>query len=563
MEFPRQAKYLLDWSPACGLSYREFLEQKQFDTTLHFAIPADIAAAIGSAEQLEKRGFVAETSDGPEGFTVLSRNVSGIEQSVRLGASDITSSLRWAFAQAAIGLPMFSDSLKQMNETLRNAGLAPAYEQFVRARENYNNGKYYDALSSVLRAIDGAGSNPAEFRFYYLLGRIHLGSWFSDYKNTSADIIDPAKAETAFLNAARHRKSARAVAPFQPEDDTTERDIAHIMLWAGRAAYAKGDTEKAVAHTKKAIDALSPANEGLFPAACYQYARMLCTRAKRNDDAAATEYLQKAIAADRNLMIEAAGDPEFFSHPPAFQNVLTAAKDEIEKRFIKLKGSLDVITKRVQTYTYDDTPAEWLLQEESAMLLRAQEAIAQENAASGILDMEAACSTISAVLPKPGFLFGIFKTRFSKDRLQKWENMPATREARDAVSYQKWCEDELKKAEDIYRQNGGFNRNGGADKFGYSVICALLAIYMFIAQAKWGGNAIILAIILLIASLSLFLLYLRVKMGLVEGYEKYRAARIQLGKAIADGVRKDAAAAKAWQDFQRVIDTLNGSSSPF
>lgn len=563
MGFPRQAKYLLDWSPACGLSYRDFLGQKQFDTTLHFAIEADVSRAIGTPEQLEKLGFSTQTADVPEGFCVLNRDMTGIEQSVRLGASEITTALRWNFTQAAIGLPLFNDTLRQMQETLRNAGQAPAYEQFVRAREHYNNGRYAEALNGVQRAIDGAGGNPTEFRFYFLLGRLHLGSWFGDYKNAAADIINPVKAETAFLNAARHRKAARTTAPYQPDEDTSERDTAHILLWGGRAAYASGDTEKAIFHTAKALETLSKGSDGLYPAACYQYARMLCTRHRSNDATLAGEYLQKAISVDRALLVEAAGDPEFSANEPVFINTLNALTEEAQKRFVKQKGSLDVVTKRVQTYTYDNTPAEWLLQEEVAMLLRAQQTVSEENAASGYLDIETANNTIASALPKQGFLFGIFKTRFSKDRLQKWENMTPTREARDAVAFQKWCEDELKKTEEVYRKNGGFNRGGGADKFGYSVICALLAIYMLIAQAKWGGGAIILAIILLIAALSLFLLYLRVKMGLVEGYEKYRAARIQLGKAIADCVRKDAAAAKSWQDFQRVIDTLNGMSSPF
>lgn len=569
MEFPSQAEYVLDWSPALGWSYGQFLAAKKFDSTIRFAVQAKLQPLIGHPAELEKRGYQTGTPPSPD-FVELIRNESGLEQNARIGTADTASALRWGFTQPAIGMTRFNDSLKELKETLSNAAQAWAYEQFTRARDEYNRGQYAQALNGVTQALEGGMGHagfPSEFRFHFLLGRIRIGSWFGDYKNDDPTLIDAVAAETAFLDAARLRKQARTPASVhinetQRQIDSAETDTGLILLWAGRAAYIAGATDRAISHTRQALNALSPALVSVYAAGHYQFARFLCTRGGLTDLSAATDALKKAFYSAPGLVVEAAGDPEFLARPQLLEKILADQVHDTQKRVAKQRSDLDVQLKRLQTFRHDETPAEWLLAEETAALRKALEESAA-GAAGGLFDLENAGALLTEAMPKTGFLFGLFKTRFAKDRLQKWESQDITRAAKDSVSYLKWCEEEYKKAEAYYRQNGGFNRDGGADKLGYAVICLLLSIYMFFAQARWGGHAIIMAILSLSASLWFFLLFLRIKLGLVDGYEKYRACRSELNAARRDATRKDDAAAKAWLAYQRTIDQLSEMRAPF
>lgn len=569
MEFPRQAEYLLDWSPALGWSYTQFLTAKNFDSTLRFAVPAKLQPILGSPAELEKRGFQTGAPPSPD-FIELIRTETGLEQNARIGTADTASALRWGFTQPAIGIARFSDSLKALKETLSNMSQGWAYEQFVRARDEYHRGQYAQALNGVTLALEGGSGHagfPSEFRFHFLLGRIRIGSWFGDYKNDDPALIDAEIAESAFLDAARLRKQARTPASVHINEamrqiDSAETDTGLILLWAGRAAYIAGATDRAITHTREALNALPPVLENLYAAAHYQLARVLCRRGNPADLGAASESLKKAFSTNPNLVVEAAGDPEFLTRPELVEKILSDQVQDSQKRVVKLRGDLDVQLKRLQTFRHDETPAEWLLAEETSTLRKALEETVTSTT-GGLFDLENANQMLSDAVPQTGFLFGLFKTRFAKDRLQKWESQDITRAARDADSYVKWCEDEYKKAEEIYRHNGGFNRDGGTDKFGYALICLLLSIYMFFAQVRWGGHAFILGILLLSASLWFFMLYMRRKLGLVEGYEKYRATRSEANAARRDATRKDDAAAKAWLTYQNAIDQLSEMRAPF
>ena len=51
MDFPKAAKFLLDWSPFCGLSYHTFLEQKNFAMVLDLAVPEAVLPHLATLEQ--------------------------------------------------------------------------------------------------------------------------------------------------------------------------------------------------------------------------------------------------------------------------------------------------------------------------------------------------------------------------------------------------------------------------------------------------------------------------------------------------------------------------------
>lgn len=569
MEFPRKAEYLLDWSAASGQSYVEFLAAKTFDPTLHFAVSADFIPQIGSSDGLARQGyqFVGVINDE---FLELSRNEAALELSARQGAAETASALRWAFTQLSIGLPRINDTLKELKENLTNKAQYWAYEQFDRAREEYNRGQYAQALISITHALEGASGHSgftSEFRFHYLLGRVRLGSWFGDYKNGAANIISPQVAEKAFEDAARLRKlsvtpSAAHINEAVRQTDNGDADTGLLQLWAGRAAYIAGKNDRAINHTKDAIQSLISASPALNAAGHYQYARYLCARGSNADIPTAEDALKKAFHSAPQLIVEAAADPQILARKSVLEKILTDILAEKRKRVGQQAGDLTVTLKRLRTFSHDDTPAEWFLQEESKALQKVQ----AETAAvtdGGVYDSDEAIRSMTEALPKPGYLFGLFKTRFAKDRLQKWEVLDITRAAKDAVVTLKLCEEEYKTAEAYYREHGGFKRDGGADKFGYTIISLLLSVYMFVAQAQWGGHAIILGGLLLAAALWFFTLFMRVKLGLVEGHEKFRAAQNKLNAARKDAARKDEAAAKAWGDFQRTIDQLAEMRAPF
>jgi hypothetical protein len=562
MDFPYESKYLLDWSPASGWSYLDFLLEKKFDPTLWFAVPEPVQKRLGSLEQLEKRGYVQSTKDKREGYAILIRSVSGVEQSVRLGATEIASALRWSFLLPSIGIERVNDSLKVLIDVVRNTSMTWAYEQFVQARNEYNHGLYASALEYVTQAIEGRGYRTgytSEFRFYYLLGRIRLGGWFGDFKNAARDIIDPEKAEAAFLEAVRYRKHASTGLP---DDVSSDTDIAQMLVWAARAAYIHGDTDGAVIHARNALGLLTSATRGLYPAAQFQYAKFLSTRGGDDDLAAAASALGEALSSDLLLILEAVVEPQFATRPEFLEAVLDAGQKEQQTKYAKIESDYDALLTKIDGFSYDDTAADTLLRDEVSGLRKSREAVGKEAAGGGLLDLDSASKMAGQAMPKPGFLFGLFKTRFNKDRLQRWENSKVTRAAKDAGTFLKYCEEELKQAEDVYRKNGGFSREGGADKFGYGLIFTLLSIYMFVAQARWGG-AIVVAILFLVMALWLYLAFLRIKLGLVEGYEKYRSAKSTLFAAQTDATHKDEMSAKAWLAYQRVIDALGSINAPF
>ncbi len=565
MDFPKDAKYLLDWSPAAGMDYAAFLQAKKNDSELYFAVAEPIQAKLGTVERLAACGYQLDGGAMPEGWRILVRDVSGIARNLGAGTAEMTSALRWGLSSLAGGtVEGLNASAKQIVETLENPSLTWAYEQFVQARDEYNRGLYGEALKYVTNAIEGDGPNAgyaSEFRFHFLLGRIRLGGWFGDYPNTASDVVDPEAAETAFLDAENYRRHARSVP--HVGGGIVDPDRAEMLLWAGRAAYILGEYDRAVDHAREATELTTPAMHGFYPACLYQYARFLCTRGAAGDAGKAAEVLDQVLKEDLLLAVEAAADPEFAAKPEILDPVLARAGADYGKEYARRESECGALLGGIVGFAYDDTAASALLAEEFSALSAAHDTAAGEAAGGGILDLAAATKTFADVLPKPGALFAQYKARFANDRWEKWESLPATEAAREATDRARRCKDAFQEAEDFYRKNGGFNRGGGADKLGYAIICAILAFYLFFANFHLGSRTIAGALLFLVGAAWALVAFARVKLGLVKGYEQYHAARSALSAATVDAERKENAAAKIWQEYQQIVDGLGRVTAPF
>ena len=564
MDFPKDAKYLLDWSPASGMDYAAFLQSKKNDFELHFAVAEPIREKLGTIERLAACGYQLDGGTVPEGWRILVRDVSAIARNLGTGTSEMTSALRWGICHLAADIEGLNASSKQLVETLENPSLTWAYEQFVQARDEYNRGLYGEALKYITYAIEGDGPNAGyttEFRFHFLLGRIRIGGWFGDYPNTASDVIDPEAAETAFLDAENYRRHARPVQHLG--GSAVDPDRAEMLLWAGRAAYILGEYDRAVDHAREAVELTIPEMRGLYPACLYQYARFLCTRGGDGDAGKSAEILDKVLKEDLLLAIEMAADPEFVANPEILDPVLNRAGTAFEKEYASREAECGALLGGLGVFSYDDTKASELLAEEFSALSAAHDTAAAEAAGGGILDLAAATKTLAEALPKPGALFAQYKARFANDRWEKWESLPATEAAREATDLVRRSKDAFLAAENVYRENGGFNRGGGGDKLGYAIICAILSFYLFFANLRLGSQTIAGALLFLVGAAWALVAFARVKLGLVKGYEQYRATRSALAAAQVDAERKENAAAKIWQEYQQTIDGLSRVAAPF
>ncbi|GEM_PF-6151082 len=560
MEFPNEAKYLIDWSPSCGVSYIEYLENKSFASTIEFAIPEAVLPRLASIEQLGKRGFAAGDLIA-NGLIRLTRDIAFIRNAVQIGANDVSSVLRWHLADLAIGLPRMG----QIPQPKDGALPLPAqpYEEFAHAKIEYVHGRYDHALACIARAIDGdersIGFKP-EFRFHFMLGRIRIGAWGGEIANASRDVVNPTIAETAFLDAERLLKQDTSATETEAENARfAERAL--MLLWAGRAAYYCGRHARATTHTREATALISPTREGLYAAAQYQLAKFL---SPHNDERKeAEDALKLALERDPTLAVEAAADPDFVGKDGVLDAVLDSSIKAAKTRFVKTADEFAAGLEKAGKFAYVGVSAAQLLKEELTTLAQFHAEAAHTAETGGILDFDAAAKAVDNVKPQIADLFPTFRTRFTYDRLHKWENLLVTRAARATALYVKQCSKEFDAADDIYRKNGGYDRSGGGEKVLYGVVCLVLALYMVYAHIRLQGQTLAAAGLFFVGACWLFVLYVRRKLGLVEGVEKQRATKAALATAKAEAETKETIAAKTWLFYQRTIDALNRMRPPF
>lgn len=282
-----------DWSGRSDIGYIDHLRSRQLEKSIRYTIQDQTSAIIASNKQLTSQHIsVMESQEAAmkDGFLTVSENISSLEDSIRDGMSKLSAVFEWGFSEILISLGHVNDSLRQLIQIAKTPSQTWAYEQFDIARDEFRRGLYQEAIESVQRSITGFGSNTgykSEFRFHYLLGTIHLGS----YKNTSDEILNPALAEQAFLDSARY-----AIHDYPAE-------AGNAYLLAGRSAYVQSKNKDAINHTRLALKC----NDGLGEAH-FQLAKLLCAEGKPTD---AMTHLKRAILLDRIFAVRAGGEGEF------------------------------------------------------------------------------------------------------------------------------------------------------------------------------------------------------------------------------------------------------------
>ncbi len=295
------------WGAQSGASWELYLRNRDLVSAVNGGTraSAEYLSSCMSANTRELVGSIGtlERSMG-DGFRA-------VEASVDQMGRQISGAFTWGFNAMLASQGAMQASLDQRVQLSKTPAQTAAYEQFEIARDAFRQGLFIEALEALEQAIHGVpGVSPGyklEWRFHQLRGLILLGS----HENADPKVIDVAKAEEAFLLAARYaRKDLPA-------------DAAKAMLSAGWAAYVQARPKKlteALAHTEEAA-ALDPTlGEALFQSAKFQMAA-------GNTDAA-FPVLAKASQFGVLYLAKAAADGDFKRHEVKLTAFLAALRDE-------------------------------------------------------------------------------------------------------------------------------------------------------------------------------------------------------------------------------------------
>jgi tetratricopeptide (TPR) repeat protein len=261
------------------------------------AVDKSIRTGFEETSQILDRGF-ARVTEGLEqvdetltlGFVRLHRDLSSIDVSI----AELSATFDWGLARLEAAVGGVNDSIQELVRLARTPEQTWAYEQFEIARDALNKGLYPEALEHVERAINGHLAHTGyklEYRFHYLLGIVRRG----DYRNWSPDIYDLAKAELAYVNAARYAEADH------------KDDAARALCAAGWVAYCQGKMDTAIVYTKKSISMFR------LPEASYQLSKFFF---HQKEPATALEYFSSAIEADPLYALRCFDDDDFRPYEP-------------------------------------------------------------------------------------------------------------------------------------------------------------------------------------------------------------------------------------------------------
>lgn len=411
--FPKDAKYLIDWSGQSKISYHDFLQAKQFEGSIRYAIHSQTKDLVATNQQLQERGIDVLQEGLDQNFSLLSqglgdisdaladvahqiagvsREVGGVRDSVEAGTRAVVATLQWGFSEILLSCGGLQDSLHQLIAIARTPSQTWAYEQFEIARDEFERQLYAEALESLRRAIDGHGSNAGyktEYRFHFLLGTIRLGS----YRNSDPTIVKPDEAELAFVNAARYAEHNH------PEE------AARALTSAGRAAFVQGQLARASEWTRRALS-LSPQHSP----ALYQLARLCWIE---NDLDAGAKALLNAIVVDPDLSICASGEAGFLSKRSMLNKVINAATNHFVRIATGNLHKFDDAIQEFSNFSFQDVSTRQLLDEEISSLHFTREQVTQS------LDTRTLLGGVKAIellkLPERVFstLFDEYRKRFA------------------------------------------------------------------------------------------------------------------------------------------------------
>jgi tetratricopeptide (TPR) repeat protein len=271
------------------LSYQDYLQAQSVEDSIRSEISSASRSIIATKNELARGELAMRTSmalDVKNGFEQLSYDVRDLST----GIADLNSTFQWGFSEALILFGGINDSLKELLRVTRTPEQTWAFEQFEIARDAFRRQLYDDGIQYLNRAIDGHGSHTGynlEYRFHYLLGTIRIGSFF----NASRNIVDPQRAEKAFLSAAKYSMY------------DLPKEAARSYLCAGWAAYCQGNMSDAERLTRSSIDLDGVLAEGYFQLAKIQM--------HADHAVVALPALRQAICLDRGYAVKACSDRDF------------------------------------------------------------------------------------------------------------------------------------------------------------------------------------------------------------------------------------------------------------
>jgi tetratricopeptide (TPR) repeat protein len=323
-----------------SLRYQDYLQAKSFEDGLREEISSASRSIIASNEELARDHIAVLKSISSEmtsGFEQLSYDVRALSD----GVAELNSTFQWGFSEVLTRLGGLNDSLNELIRIAKTPAQTWAYEQFEIARDAFRRELYDDGIQYLNRAISGHGDNTGynlEYRFHYLLGTIRIGS----FKNHSQEIVDPLRAEQAFLNAGKY---ARRDHP---------KEAARSYLGAGWAAYCQGNMQAAEGHTRDAM-ALDPS----LAEAHFQFAKV---QMHTGNPTAALGPLRSAIRLDRGYTVKACTDGDFGLYQEQVDSLLEDLRREVmeiaKSTLNRIESGIDHLEKRrSEEFTFaDDAP---------------------------------------------------------------------------------------------------------------------------------------------------------------------------------------------------------------
>jgi formylglycine-generating enzyme required for sulfatase activity/Flp pilus assembly protein TadD len=228
---------------------------------------------------------------------------------------ELTSDFHWVLAHQLAVMGRMNDKLGILVQNNDSPVQTLAYNHFENARDAFKRKNYSYALEEIDKAVFGnqtsSGYNE-EWRFYMLLGVIHLG-----FYSCEVEMIDLQKAKEAFTNAAN---LAQKEFPL---------DAANAYLALGWVNYCQNDLQDAIASTSKAIELNPKLSEAFF-----QKAKILMAQGQTKE---ALNYLSHATDQDTFYVLKAASDGDFKAHIKELNDYLSHLKKE---KYQKLKNKI-------------------------------------------------------------------------------------------------------------------------------------------------------------------------------------------------------------------------------
>jgi hypothetical protein len=198
------------------------------------------------------------------------REVVRAMDGMRAEIQQVDRTLNWGFSAMLLGMGALNQTLQELLKAVKTPAQTAAMEQFDIARDCVRRGLFPEALDAINAALEGNSASPGykmEWRFHFLKGTLHLGS----FENHDTAIVDLNRAEACFLEAARYAKA------------DFPRDAARGLTAASWACLVSSSGDKAIVqraheHAQRALEIWSREDSGEDIDGCadahYQFAKV-------------------------------------------------------------------------------------------------------------------------------------------------------------------------------------------------------------------------------------------------------------------------------------------------